>query len=225
MTHDLDSAPAAAGGNDAGLLGVLRRAGRMAVLAPALMLLAACGGEWVTDYGEPLDGATTRGWRVSAVQVTVPDTLTVSEENVYIPNADIVWHGDPPGDRKAQVQAIIRDAARQATAGLRGGRPVVLAITLQEFHGVTPIAMARSPEAVYNIAFTAQVTDARNGAALTPATLINADLPALVREDAVTAAQFGPSQKQRVTGHVTAVIKGWLGIGPDIRGSFASLGR
>ncbi len=228
MTHSIGIATNTTSGTSrrigARLGGLLRRARRTALFAPAL-LLAACGIQWATDYGEPLDAATTANWRVSSIQVTVPDTLTVSDEDRFAPDADIVWHGDPPGDRRAQVQAILRDAARDATAGLRGGRPVALGITVQKFHGVTPITMARAPEAVHNIGFTAQITDARTGAALTPPTHIQADLPALVREDAIRAAQFGPSQKDRISRHVTATIQGWLGIGPDIRGSFASLGR
>lgn len=208
-----------------GVARVLHRVRRFACIAPAMLLLSACGGEWATDYGEPLDAATTANWRVSSVQVSVPDTLTVSDEDTFAPNADIVWHGDPAGDRRAQVQTIIRDAARTATAGMRGGKPVALAITLQQFHGVTPITMARAPEAVYNIAFTAQITDSRTGAALTPPTYIQADLPAMVREQGIDALQFGPSQKERVTTHVAATIQGWLGIGPDIRGTFSSLGR
>ncbi|MBK0328359.1 hypothetical protein I5535_13795 [Rhodobacteraceae bacterium F11138] len=203
----------------------LRRMGAVAWFAPALLALSACGGTWSTEYGEPLDAAATSNWRVSNIAVSVPDSLTVSEENTFTPDADIVWHGDPAGDRYAQVQAIITKAARDATAGMRGGQPVALGITVQEFHGVTPIAMARSPEAVYNIRFTAQITDARTGAALTPPTLIQADLPAKVREDGVNAMQFGPSQKEQVIAHVSATLQGWLGIGPDIRGSFTSLGR
>lgn len=33
-------------------------------------------------------------WRVEAVRVNVPDTLTVSEANLYLPKSDIVWRED-----------------------------------------------------------------------------------------------------------------------------------
>lgn len=203
----------------------LRGLSRLALLLALPLLLAACGGTWKTDYGEPLDGAVSKSWRVSQINVTVPDRLTVSNQNTFYPNADIVWHGDPPGDRRAQVQKIVQDAARTATSGLRGGTPVVMNLTLEQFHGVSPITLAQAPEAVYNMQFTGQIVDARSGAALTAPTYIFADAPALVGEAGVYAAQFGPSQTEQVTDHLVATFRGWLGIGPDIRGSFSSLGR
>ena len=75
------------------------------------------------------------------------------------------------------------------------------------------------------MAFDAQIVDARTGAALTPPTQIHADVPALVGEAGIAAAQFGPTQKEQVTGHLVAVFQGWLGIGPDVRGTFSSFGR
>ncbi len=222
----------AANGPVAGLLPTSARIGAYArrirvvallVLLPAL--LAACGGTWKTEYGDPLDRAVTSNWRVSQVNVSVPETLTVSDENVYFPRADIVWHGDPPGDRRAQAQKIVRDSARTATAPMRGGRPVAMNLTVREFHGISPITLAKAPSAVYNMAFDAQIVDARTGVALTPPTQIHADVPALVGEAGIAAAQFGPTQKEQVTGHLVAVFQGWLGIGPDVRGTFSSFGR
>lgn len=194
-------------------------------LLPVLALLSACGGQFETAYGQPIDSGVSKSWRVTTVNVTVPENLTVSDENTYLPRADIVWHGDPPGDRRAQVQKIVAESARSAVSGLRGSTPVVLNMTVEEFHGVSPIALARAPEAVYHMAFLAQITDARTGAALTPLTQIQADTPALVGEAGINAAQFGPSQTEQVSRHIVATLQGWLGIGPDIRGSFSSLGR
>jgi hypothetical protein len=54
------------------------------------------------------DPQVSKGWRVSSVEVSVPQALTVSDVNTFIPNADIVWHGDNPGDRKQQVAKVIR---------------------------------------------------------------------------------------------------------------------
>ncbi len=227
MTHNISAAATPSSQTSwriGATLGFARRHLRKLLLFTPAVLLTACTVSWHTDYGEPLDAAATANWRVSSVQVLVPETLTVSNENRFAPSADIVWHGDPLGDRRAQVQAIIRDAARSATANMRGSQPVTLAITLQRFHGVTPITQARAPEAVYNISFSAQVRDARSGAALTPPTHFDADMPAKVREDALEASQFGKSEKERVTEHVAAAIRGWLGIGPDVRGSFTSVG-
>jgi len=203
---------------------VTRRVKTFATMS-AVVLLSACSGQWATDYDAPLDPAVTRTWRVSSVEVMVPDTLTVSDENSFAPSVDIVWHGDPPGDRRAQISAIIEDAARRATEELRGGRRVSLSVTVAQFHAVTPIAVLRAPGAVHNIIFAAQVFDAAKGTPLTQPTMIQADLPALVGEEAFAAAQIGQTQKVRVTDHLIAVFKGWLGIGPDVRGTFESVGR
>ena len=61
--------------------------------------------------------------------------------------------------------------------------------------------------------------------ALTPVTVFRADLPAYVGSEAYIAASEGRSEKSRIIAHLDAVLKGWLGIGPDIRGSFSSVGR
>ena len=162
------------------------------LLLPVLALLSACGGQFETAYGQPIDASVSKTWRVTTVNVAVPETLTVSDENTYLPRADIVWHGDPPGDRRAQVQKIVAELARNAVSGLRGSTPVVLNMTVEEFHGVSPIALARAPEAVYHMAFLAQITDARTGAALTPLTQIQADTPALVGEAGIQRGAVWP---------------------------------
>lgn len=192
----------------------------------AVLALSACSGRWATDYPEPVGASVVQGWNIASVAVAVPDSLTVSDANSLAPNADIVWHGDAPGDRRAQVKAIMTDAARRATAGLRRGTRAQLNITVSEFHGVTPAAIARAPSAVHNISFVAQVVEAGSGKALTPQVPIRADLPALVGSAAYYAAQSGQdTMKARVTAHVAATLKGWLGIGPDVRGVFNSAGR
>ncbi|NOX39651.1 MAG: hypothetical protein GXP05_03795 [Alphaproteobacteria bacterium] len=53
-------------------------------------------------------------WHVQDVRVNVADSLSVSEANRLIPNADIVWRGDPYGDRRVQIEDIIDLAASQA---------------------------------------------------------------------------------------------------------------
>ena len=209
----------------ASFVGQIRRFRSLLLLLILPAFLAACSGTWKTDYGEPLDIAETQNWRVSKINVIMPASLTWSDINTYAPNYDVVWHGDPAGNRIEQVKKIVYDSARTATSGMRGSVPVIMNLTVQQFHGVTPISLAEAPAAVYNMQFEAQVVDARNGAALTPPTKIFADAPALVGEEGLRAIQFGPSQKEQVTTHLVAVFKGWLGIGPDVRGSFSSLGR
>ncbi len=189
------------------------------------VLLAACSGSWETNYEDPLDPGVTRGWNVRDVTVQLPDTLTTTEENSYAPNADIVWHGEPFGDRKAQAARIVRDGISQGASSLRRGQPVKLIVTLLEFHALTPKARAQAPSAVHNISYNIQVVDARTGEPLTEPELIRADLVAFTGAAAVDAVVQGETQVVRITRHLRDVTAGWLGIGPDPRQAFSSAGR
>ncbi|MFT5005464.1 MAG: hypothetical protein ACI8YI_001077, partial [Paracoccaceae bacterium] len=81
-------------------------------------------------------------WRVEAVRVNVPDTLTVSEANLYLPKSDIVWREDPHGDRRLQVKNIVDLAVSQAALNLDGGEAVYLDIDVKRFHALSQKARA-----------------------------------------------------------------------------------
>ena len=63
-------------------------------------------------------------YSVARIDVTVPRSLKASEENMFFPSADIVWHGDPSGDRYAQVSSILQDGALLGTSGMKSGQAV-----------------------------------------------------------------------------------------------------
>lgn len=188
------------------------------------LLLAGCSGRFASDYATAPAPEVSRGWHVTDVRATVPDSRTVSDDNVLVPVADIVWHGDPPGDRKAQVAAIVAEGVRRAARPLSRGRPVALHIAVDRFHGVTPAAVNVAPAAVNDIAFRIAVVDARTREVLVPATRISAPVPANTGNNAIIAARRGETERQRIVDHVAAVTAGWLGTGPDMRGSFVSIG-
>lgn len=198
---------------------------RSFLMSGAALVLSACVGQWKVGYERGVSPSVSRNWRLSKVSVTVPTELTVSNSNTYAPEADIVWHGEPLGDRRAQVAAILREGLRRGGRSLRGSRRVTLSATLMQFHAVTPAAVARAPGAVHNIAFALQVLDARTGAALTEPEVIRADLEAYVGAAAVTAALAGETQRVRIVQHIARVTQGWLGQGPDQRRSFGGVGR
>lgn len=198
---------------------------RTLLVTGSASLLAGCAGRWEVDYAQGLDPAVTRGWTASQVIATVPEFLTVSNDNTYAPNADIVWHGESFGDRKEQIARILKEAVTAASAPLSGPRMVAISTQLLHFHGVTPMATNRAPAAVHNIAFRAQVFDAGTREPLTGISLIDADLEANVGSAAITAALEGETERIRIVEHLTRVMKGWLGIGPDPRRSFTSFGR
>jgi hypothetical protein len=200
---------------------------RAALLGLSALVLSACvgGGAFMTDY-DPIAADVSGAWRLAEVRVDVPRSLTVSEAKTLLPNADIVWREDPLGDRYAQVGAIMTAAVTQGARGLRGSRPVVIDVTVTRFHALTFEAELRGQNwGVHNINFTARVIDARTGEVLVPATDIRAELPALSGDQMRAARAEGRTQKSMISAHVARTVAGWLGIGPDNRGTFSRQGN
>lgn len=200
---------------------------RAAFLGVSALFLTACvgGGTFKTDY-TPLSADVSRAWRLAEVRVDVPRTLVVSEAKSLLPNADIVWREDPLGDRYDQVDRIMTDAVTRGAQGLRGGRPVIIDVTVTRFHALTFEAEQRGQNwGVHNVDFTARVLDARTGEVLVPATAIRAELPALSGTQMREARRKGVTQKSMISNHVAKTVAGWLGIGPDNRGEFSRQGN
>ncbi|WP_102223373.1 DUF6778 family protein [Acidimangrovimonas sediminis] len=188
--------------------------------------LGACATRFATSYPSAVPPSESRNWHLARVDVAVPPNLTVSDANTLVPDADIVWHGDGPGDRRAQVAAILRTAVAAGARGLPGRQPVVIEVFLQRFHALTPRAEALSMQnvGVLNVDFTIAVVDARSGKVLVPPTPIQAALPGLTGKAAEEASARGQTQKTEIIAHVRAVVAGWLGVGPDARNSFTRIG-
>lgn len=203
---------------------VPRRVFLAATLA-SVTLLGACVGTFRTWYETPVSPEVSRGWRVTSVEVEVPSNLVVNEKPGLMPSGDIVWREDPPGDRRAQVAAIVRTAAGQAVSGLSGPRPVTLYLTVSRFHALTFEAETRLANAgVHNVDLVARVTDAASGEVLAGPEVIEAALPALAGAEMVAARLRGETQKSQITAHLRQTIASWIGVGPDIRGSFRRAG-
>lgn len=189
-----------------------------------LMALAGCGGSFRTYYENPVPASESAGWRLSSVEVTAPRTLVVSEAETFIPAADIVWREDPRGDRYAQVEKIIQNAIARGAAGLPGSRPVVIRATMTRFHAMTFLAETKAPGGTHDIEFNMSIADARTGAVLFGPTLVEASFPAMTGEQMARARVAGQSQKSQITNHVARTIQGLLGLGPDARATFSSIG-
>ncbi len=200
---------------------------RLALIGLTSTLLAACvgGGTFKTEY-DPVPANLAKTWRLAEVRVSVPQSLVVSEAKTLLPTADIVWREDPMGDRHAQVGKIIQTAVLRGAQGLRGSRPVIIAVTVTRFHALTYEAeLSSSDWGVHNIDFTAQVVDARTGEVLLPATAIRAETPAYSGAKMKALRAKGQTQKSIITNHVAATVAGWLGLGPDNRGTFSRQGN
>lgn len=215
--------------NDQMTSSVLRcLAPRNFLLAGTVALLASCGtSDFKVDY-PTVPAEQSRNWRVSDVRVAVPDDLKVSEEDALIPKADIVWHGDPAGDRKAQVADIVRQGVLAGSNGLRGGKGVTMDVTLRRFHALTPRAYRVSPTwaGVNNIVYDVTVRDAAGTVLLGPER-IEADMPAVVAKGNPSGeAQKVPGGQTRrsLIAHVAHVTRAWLGLGPDMRSKVSRVG-
>lgn len=201
------------------------RLSRLAAALSAAFFMAGCAGQFASDYPSGLAPEVTRGWQVVDVRAIVHESRTVSEDNVLVPFADIVWHGEPEGDRRAQVAAIVAEGLRKAAAPLAGARPVEIHVAVDRFHGVTPAAINSSPGGVHDIVFRIAVVDRATRQVLAGPVRMEADLIAYTQDAAVIARLEGRRERQRIVDHVTAVASGWLGTGPDVRGTFTSIGR
>jgi len=78
---------------------------------------------------------------IQTIRIDVPRTLEVSEKNRFYPGGDIVWRGEPMGDRYMQVGAIFEDAAtRDPATGVPLSAPRRIKADLKGYGGKQAIA-------------------------------------------------------------------------------------
>lgn len=143
---------------------------------------------------------------VNSIVVRVPRTLKVSEANRFLPRGDIVWRGDPMGDRYAQVQAIFQTAMAKGSATLNGPVKVDIDIQVQRFHALTEKARYTTG-GVHAITFDLAIKDPKTGELLVPIRTIKADLDGFGGTMALQAEARGLTQKVRITDHLANVIR------------------
>ncbi|MCB1410679.1 hypothetical protein LX70_00265 [Defluviimonas denitrificans] len=192
--------------------------------AMALVVLAGCSGTFRTYYDDPVPAAQSANWRLSSVHVTAPRSLVVSEEEVFVPKADIVWREDPSGNRYEQVEALMQSAIARGAAGLHGSRPVTIEATMVRFHAMTMLAEAKAPAGVHNVEFNMTIRDARTGAVLYGPEFVEASFPAMTGAQMARARAAGQSQRSQISNNVALTIRGLLGLGPDARKTFSGIG-
>lgn len=188
--------------------------------------LTACSGAEVVSRNAPLETPRVaspeiqqvqRNYALHSIRFAVPSDLTVSEANGYYPIADIVWRGDPLGNRPEQIAAIFETSIRSAGESLSGNRPVTVDVQLVRFHSLTERTRF-SVGGVHSIKFDLTIRDAETGLVIEPTRRIDADLPALGGTAAVAADFQGQGQKVRITAHLTNLIlnelSGTTGIAP-----------
>ena len=170
--------------------------------------LAACGA--TTPFGG--SGAASqvaRSYDVAAFQFVASPNLSVSEGDGFYPFADIVWRGDPPGDRTAQIAAMFETAIARNDGVLVGDTPVAVRVQLIRFHGVTEKTRF-SVGGNYNIVFDMTVSDARTGAVIEPTRRVVGNLDAPGGSTAARLERDGQTEKVRVTGYLTSLLRAQL---------------
>ena len=150
------------------------------------------------QMGEPGLLTPDQGFAVKAVHVSVPRSLVVSEENSYLPMADIVWHGEAQGDRYQQVGAIFATAMARGTYGFYQGRPVVLDVVVTRFHALTD-KTRRSIGGRHNLKYDLTLRDAETGAMLGPVRHVNASVHGAGGAQALAEDRAGRTQKVVIT--------------------------
>lgn len=195
---------------------------RFPLLSLALaVLLAGCAPpvDQQTRLAE-IDAAAPADWgqraeplRVIAIDVRVPESLTVSESNRLIPAADIVWQVEPEGDRRAQVAAIFEEAALRAGSGHDHARPTIVGIEVERFHGLSRRARA-STGGVHSIRFTLALRDADSGELLLAPETVQTRVLALGGLAARAAEAAGETPQARVADHLARVLRVRLGGSP-----------
>lgn len=152
--------------------------------------------------------------QVVDVRIAVPQSLRVSEANTFLPSADIVWRGDPLGDRHGQVAAIFQSAS-QAILGRGTGRPVVAEIVVTRFHGVTE-KTRYTVGGNHNMRFDLTLRDVTTGAVVLGPRPVVADVRAAGGARAIEEDRIGRTQKVVVTERLMQVLQAELGMAPQM---------
>ena len=169
-----------------------------------------------TDFeaGAGAASANPGAWALQSVQVDIPESMKVNTNGDvrYPDSSELVWWGDPPGDRKAQVAALLEDAVRAgALDALTGQRGVTFKVNVNQFHAMTPRARATDLQlGVHEMQFDFSVVDAQSGEVLASEPGVNADLRAFSGSQALLAEQAGQGQKIRIQTRVAQVVRSWL---------------
>jgi len=150
-------------------------------------------------------GMATRSYDVRDVVAVVPAELRVSEANSYYPLGDIVWRGDPYGDRHQQIADLFEVAAQRGAENLHGDIPVIAEITLNRFHGVTERTRF-SVGGVYNVEFTLTIRNADTGQIIEGPRFVEADLAAPGGNAALALDHAGQTERVRMLDFLTQVL-------------------
>lgn len=196
--------------------------------AIAAALTACSSADIVSRNVAPLDAPRVgvevapqmlRDYKLHSVRFAVPADLQVSEANSYYPIADIVWRGDPLGNRGQQISSIFQTSIQAAGTTLTGETPITVDVELVRFHSLTE-RTRYSVGGVHSIKFDLTIRNALTGEVLEETRRVNGDFAALGGYAAMAADNQGQTQKVRITTHLTSLfaheLTGYIGREPIV---------
>jgi hypothetical protein len=182
--------------------------GLVAILSVCGMGVIATGADATPTALRVAAAATVRvapRYNVAEVRVSVPAKLRVSEANRFFPVADIVWRGEPPGERHAQVRAIFEQAMKAGTAQMRSGPKVVVDIEVVRFHCLTE-KTRYTVGGFHSLHFILTVRDAATGTIIEGPRRVEADVKASGGARAIAEDEAGRTQRVVVVEALTRAI-------------------
>jgi hypothetical protein len=164
------------------------------------------------------------GYNVKRVNIQVPRSLTVSEENTYKPAADIVWHGEAAGNRFAQVEKLTRDGITAGVSTFRVGRAVTVDVQVARFHALTQ-KTRDSFGGKHELIYALTLRDAATGEVLLQEPRVNATVRAAGGAAALAEEAVGRTQAVVIREALAASIQKELGNNAGRTGLLASVAR
>jgi hypothetical protein len=154
----------------------------------------------------PAAAVSQAPYQIAGVSILVPESLRVSEANVFYPIADIVWRGEPRGERHQQVKNIYAEAISRATAGMTSGRAVLVEVEVTRFHCLTE-KTRYTVGGTHALHFTLTLRDAATGAVIEGPRAIIADVKAAGGSIAVAEEAQGLTQRVVVVNRLAEVLQ------------------
>ena len=151
-------------------------------------------------------GATNPRYSVRSVDLIVPETLRVSEENLFYPVADVVWRGEPQGDRLTQISAILDEGLNAGVSGAKQGPQVTVKVQLERFHALTEKARF-SVGGVHDIVFVLTVLDLKTSVVLEGPRRVEIAIKASGNDKAIAEDAAGRTQRVVIVEGVAEAIR------------------
>lgn len=190
---------------------------RMVAVIALGMAVSGCGSMDVASRNAPFEAPTAMAvspvaqMQVQSFEVRVPRSLKVSEANAYYPSGDIVWRGEPMGDRHAQVKRIFEDSLAQGASGSRGAVPVLVDVEVKRFHALTE-KTRYSVGGRHEIMFVMNFLDPETRQPVAEPREIDATFKGFGGARAIAAERNGITQKVRIHDKLTSVFQKEFGI-------------